>query len=96
MGYSGIMNPKDTIETAVDGRTLAVELFETLRAKTSDTIGITRESFAAGEEEAIAVIKTVAESQGLTTEKDAAANLVVSLPGRETETPFVACGSHLD
>ena len=96
MGCSGIMNPKDTIETAFDGRTLAIELFDTLRAKTSDTVGITRESFAAGEEEAIRIIKAVAESHGLTTEMDAAANLVVSLPGRETETPFVACGSHLD
>ena len=96
MGTSGIMNPKDTIETAFDGRTLAIELFDTLRAKTSDTVGITRESFAAGEEVAIGIIKAVAESHGLTTEMDAAANLVVSLPGRETETPFVACGSHLD
>lgn len=96
MGYSGIMNPKDTIETAFDGRTLAVELFDTLRANSSDTVGITRESFAAGEEEAIGVIKAAAESYGLMTEMDAAANLVISLPGREAETPFVACGSHLD
>ena len=95
----GIMNPKDTIATettAFDGATLAVELFETLRTETSDTVGITRESFAAGEEKAIAIIKAAAVSHGLTTEMDAAANLVISLPGRETETPFLACGSHLD
>lgn len=90
------MSPKDTIETAFDGKTLAVELFDTLRARTSDTVGITRESFAAGEEEAIGIIKAAAESHGLTTEMDAAANLFISLPGREMETPFVACGSHLD
>ena len=87
------MSPKDTIGTETterDARALAAELFETLRAKTSDSVGITRESFAAGEEAAIAIVKEVAESHGLTTEMDGAANLVVSLPGRETETPFVA------
>ena len=99
MGCGGIMSPKDTIGTETterDARALAAELFETLRAKTSDSVGITRESFAAGEEAAIAIVKEVAESHGLTTEMDGAANLVISLPGRETETPFVACGSHLD
>ena len=93
------MNPKDTISsetTAFDGEALAVELFEALLAQTSNTQGVTRESFATGEEDAIAIIRKAAESHGLTAEMDAAANLVVSLPGRETETPFVACGSHLD
>jgi N-carbamoyl-L-amino-acid hydrolase len=96
VGHSGIMNPKDTIETAFDGRTLAVELFDTLRTRFADAEGVTRESLGAGEEEALGIIRTVAEAHGLTTETDAAANLVISLPGRENETPFVACGSHID
>ena len=93
------MNSRDTIvadKTAFDARALAVDLFETLRAKTSGAVGIMRESFAAGEDEAIGIIRNAAELQGLTTETDAVANLIVSLPGRESETPFVACGSHLD
>ena len=79
-----------------DGRRLAVDLFDALRAETSDGFGVTRGSFAAGEEAAISIVRRAAEARGLTAETDAAANLVVSLPGREAETPYLACGSHLD
>ena len=34
------MSPKDTIVTAFDGKTFAVELFDTPRARTSDSGGM--------------------------------------------------------
>ena len=37
-----------------------------------------------------------AEAEGLATAYDAAANLVMTLPGQQERCPFVACGSHLD
>jgi beta-ureidopropionase / N-carbamoyl-L-amino-acid hydrolase len=72
------------------------ELFETLRAATSDGVGITRESFGPGESLALDIIERAAKDCGLATERDAGANLVVTLAGSEPDLPFLACGSHLD
>lgn len=79
-----------------DARKLATDLFDTLRDKTSDGIGITRESYGAGEQLAHDLVRSIAEAHGLTTATDAVANMIISLPGREAETPYLACGSHLD
>ena len=79
-----------------DARKLATDLFDTLRDKTSDGIGITRESYGAGEQLAHDLVRSVAEAHGLTISTDVAANMIISLPGREAETPYLACGSHLD
>lgn len=75
---------------------LCEELFAALRAATSDGVGITRESFGPGESLALDIIERSAREYGLTTERDAGANLVVTLAGTEPDLPFVACGSHLD
>jgi N-carbamoyl-L-amino-acid hydrolase len=77
-------------------RALAEELFETLKAKTRDGLGITRASYGEGESVALDVVESKARSLGLETGRDAAANLVVSLEGTEPTLPFLACGSHLD
>jgi len=45
---------------------------------------------------ALDIIEQAARDYGLTTERDAGANLVVTLAGTEPDLPFVACGSHLD
>ncbi|HUB47251.1 MAG TPA: Zn-dependent hydrolase [Acetobacteraceae bacterium] len=71
-------------------------LFETLRTATSDGVGITRESYGPGESLALDIIEAEAHAHGLATERDAGANLVVTLPGRDPALPFLACGSHLD
>jgi beta-ureidopropionase / N-carbamoyl-L-amino-acid hydrolase len=76
--------------------TLATELFEALRQSGWDGEGITRDSYGAGESAALDIIETAAHTHGLKTERDAGANLVVTLAGREPELPFLACGSHLD
>ncbi|HTB46959.1 MAG TPA: M28 family peptidase, partial [Acetobacteraceae bacterium] len=75
---------------------LAQRLFDHLRAATSDGVGISRESYGAGESAALDIIEAKARAHGLATERDAGANLVITLPGRDSALPFLACGSHLD
>lgn len=75
---------------------LAVELFDALRAQTSDGLGISRDSYGPRETIGLDIVDSKARQLGLQTERDAGANLVVTLPGREPELPFIACGSHLD
>lgn len=79
-----------------DARGLATRLFDALRQATTDGVGVTRESYGAGEQRAMELVKGVAEEHGLPTAWDEAANLVVTLDGREADRPFVAVGSHLD
>jgi N-carbamoyl-L-amino-acid hydrolase len=75
---------------------LCESLFAALRDATSDGIGITRESFGAGESLALDIVERAAREVGLETERDAGANLVVTLRGTDSDLPYVACGSHLD
>ena len=75
---------------------LAQRLFDRLRADGFDGTGITRDSFGAGESRALAIVEAEAQSLGLATERDAGANLVVTLPGTHPSLPAIACGSHLD
>ncbi|HEX4408887.1 MAG TPA: hydantoinase/carbamoylase family amidase [Xanthobacteraceae bacterium] len=89
----------DTSTRAVadpDDRALAESLFDALRAKTGDGVGITRASYGKGESDAIEIVEAKARALGLPTERDNGANLVVTLAGSEPHLPFLACGSHLD
>jgi N-carbamoyl-L-amino-acid hydrolase len=74
----------------------AERLFDRLRADGFDGTGITRDSFGAGETRALAIVEAEAQAIGLATTRDAAANLVVTLPGTDPTLPAIACGSHLD
>ena len=71
-------------------------LFAALREATGDGVGITRESFGAGESLALDIIENAATGAGLASERDAGGNLVVTLSGSEPELECLACGSHLD
>jgi N-carbamoyl-L-amino-acid hydrolase len=98
MDWAFSMNAVTAISTpnkALDV-TFCEELFAALRVATGDGVGITRESFGAGESAALDIIERSARSLGLATERDAGANLVVTLTGSQPELPFLACGSHLD
>jgi N-carbamoyl-L-amino-acid hydrolase len=75
---------------------LAGELLDALRSATGDGIGITRESYGKGESAALDIVEAKARVLGLQIERDAGANLVVTLAGGEPQLPFLACGSHLD
>ncbi len=59
---------------------LATSLFDELRRHTSDGQGISRESYGPRESIALDILERKAKSLGLITERDAAANLVVTLP----------------
>lgn len=88
---------KRRVETKdFDSRAMAMGLFDELRSQTSDTVGVTRESYGKGEQKALNLIKSAAQEHGLETEIDAAANLIVTLPGNAPDRPVIACGSHVD
>jgi N-carbamoyl-L-amino-acid hydrolase len=72
------------------------QLFDALKAAAFDGVGISRLAYSDRESEALDMIETEARRIGLVTGRDAAANLVATLPGTEESLPFVACGSHLD
>lgn len=84
------------LAVAPDLAALARGLFEELRLTSHDGVGITRESFGAGETRAMRRIAAMARARGLDCAWDAAANLRVTLPGTEPAWPAAACGSHLD
>src|ERR1039458_10149967 len=77
-------------------RPLAEHLFAELRRLSFDGVGVTRESFSAGETAAHELIAKVARDAGLHAERDRVGNLIVTLPGLEPSKPFIATGSHLD
>jgi N-carbamoyl-L-amino-acid hydrolase len=81
---------------APDLAELAEALFEALRRAGHDGVGITRETYAAGESQAMRGIEAAAQAAGLDCAWDAAANLRITLHGTDPALPAAACGSHLD
>lgn len=71
-------------------------LFDALRNAAFDGVGISRLAYSGAESQALEMIEVEARRIGLTTERDAAANLVATLPGSDEDLPFIACGSHID
>lgn len=77
-------------------RAFAEDLFAKLREATGDGVGITRDSYGAGESTALDIVEAAARSHELPVARDAAANVVVTLMGSDSALPVLACGSHLD
>ena len=77
-------------------RELATTLFDQLRRDGQDEPGVTRDPYGAGEQRAHATVTAVAQRLGLRIEHDAAANLYMTLPGRDPAAKRVIVGSHLD
>ncbi|MEZ5816412.1 MAG: Zn-dependent hydrolase [Hyphomicrobiaceae bacterium] len=73
-------------------------LFDALRAGSLDPSGpgVTRDTFGAGEQFGYRVIEKVATELGLEQRYDHAANLFMTMPGRNRERPRIMMGSHLD
>jgi N-carbamoyl-L-amino-acid hydrolase len=85
------------IGTAVaEQRGLVNALFNQLRHDGLDEPGVTRDPYGAGEQRAHATVTEAAQRLGLRIEHDAAANLYMTLPGRDPAARRVVIGSHLD
>ena len=76
-------------------RSLAAKLFDDVAARSRDGEGITRESYGATETTALDLLDRFAQSEGLTTARDPAQNLVVDLPDKPSGAAIYV-GSHLD
>ena len=74
----------------------AAELFESVRKMSAARLGVTRPSYSDIETAALRVVDDAAKAHGLATRYDAAANLVIELPGGATGKPPYWMGSHLD
>ncbi|WP_342629912.1 Zn-dependent hydrolase [Nguyenibacter vanlangensis] len=77
-------------------RKVAEYLFSALHDIGFDGQGITRATYGAGENAAHLLIETTARGMGLEIRHDWAANLYVTLPGRDRSLPAVMTGSHMD
>jgi N-carbamoyl-L-amino-acid hydrolase len=73
-------------------------LFDALRAgsRDRDGAGVTRDTYGPGEQFAHELIAERARAMGLETRRDHAANLFMTLPGRDRGAPCLMTGSHLD
>jgi beta-ureidopropionase / N-carbamoyl-L-amino-acid hydrolase len=90
----GIDRPAKMVFDEAD-RALAHELFESVRRLSAARVGVTRPSYGEAETAAMGALAAVAQRHGLQTSFDAAANLVITLPGASTR-PAYWMGSHLD
>ncbi|MEN3354583.1 MAG: beta-ureidopropionase / N-carbamoyl-L-amino-acid hydrolase [Betaproteobacteria bacterium] len=84
---------KSAVEAAMP---LAAELLDTLKTRTADGAGVSRESYGAGEQLAHDLLRTTAENLELETRIDFAGNLYMTLPGSDRSAPAWITGSHLD
>ena len=75
---------------------LAEKLFEELRVRSFDGVGMTREAYGPGERMAHALVKDAAGALGLETNADPMGNLYCTLPGTDRGAKRVLLGSHLD
>src|ERR1700727_2180783 len=85
------------LDTAVaDQRELVTTLFDQLRRDGLDEPGVTRDPYGSGEQRAHDTVTAIAQRLGLRIEHDAAANLYMTLPGRDPPAKPIVIGSHLD
>lgn len=86
-----------SIRAAVQAqRALAQELFDQLRRDGIDEPGVSRDPYGAGEQRGHATVTRAARAMDLEIENDVAANLYMTMPGRDRAAPRVILGSHLD
>ena len=73
-------------------------LFDALRAGSLDASGegVTRDTFGPGEQFGYRVIEEQASALGLELTRDHAANLYMTLPGRDRRAASIMTGSHID
>ena len=77
-------------------RELANVLFDQLRRDGLDDPGVTRDPYGPGEQRAHTTVTAAAQRLGLRIDHDAAANLYMTLPGRDPTAKPIVVGSHLN
>ena len=75
---------------------LAARLFDALRARSFDGVGITREAYGPGERMAHALVREAAGEIGLEIAVDPIGNMTMTLPGSDRAAKRIVLGSHLD
>jgi N-carbamoyl-L-amino-acid hydrolase len=90
------MAPSKIAAAVAAQRALAASLFDALRRDGLDEPGITRDPYGAGEQRAHATMAEAASGLGLEISGDDAANLYMTLPGRDRTAKSIIVGSHLD
>jgi N-carbamoyl-L-amino-acid hydrolase len=86
-----------TIKAAIQAQRGTMQaLFDQLRQDGLDDPGVSRDPYGAGEQRAHATVTKVAQTLGLEIGHDDAANLYMTLPGRDRSAPVLVIGSHLD
>jgi N-carbamoyl-L-amino-acid hydrolase len=90
---SGMSETRPNLTPDVD---LAARLFDELRARSFDGVGVTREAYGEGERMAHALVREAASAIGLGCATDPVGNLYMTLPGADRAAPRLLIGSHLD
>jgi len=75
---------------------IAEKIFDDVRALSFDGVGVTRESYGAGETATADYLRAFASGHGLEHADDRAANVVFRQPGGDAAGPVVWTGSHID
>jgi beta-ureidopropionase / N-carbamoyl-L-amino-acid hydrolase len=88
--------PADVLAAVVAQKQDVTALFDALRAGSRDGEGVSRDTYGRGEQFAHDLIARRAGGMGLETRRDHAANLFMTLPGRDRKAPCLMTGSHLD
>src|ERR1700733_16165976 len=88
---------QQTIKAALQAQRATMgALFEQLRQDGLDEPGVSRDPYGAGEQRAHATVAAAARALSLEISGDAAANLYMTLPGRDRTAKTIIVGSHLD
>jgi N-carbamoyl-L-amino-acid hydrolase len=90
------MDAAQIAEAVAAERDRITALFDALRRDGLDEPGVSRDPYGAGEQRAHATVTEAARALGLEVSGDAAANLYMTLPGRDRAAPAIIVGSHLD
>jgi N-carbamoyl-L-amino-acid hydrolase len=83
-------------QAVMASRDFASGLFDQLRRDGLDEPGVSRDPYGPGEQRAHGSCAAAAAEMALTIERDAAANLYMTLPGRDPDAKQIVIGSHLD
>ncbi|MBM3356515.1 MAG: hydantoinase/carbamoylase family amidase [Betaproteobacteria bacterium] len=74
----------------------AEALFEDVRKRTADTVGVSREPYGTGEQTAVDAVARAGGELGLEIKHDPFGNVYLTMPGRDRSAPGWITGSHVD